>query len=1522
MAQERVTAAPTLLPIRVPQCGAIPRLGGNDPRTRMGRYRPCLQALSSLGALLVMLLAAAGLAILPSQTAGSSVAAGSRLNVERRISQLRDEDWFVRMATARALGKAGDERALEPLAALLADERAEVRREAAGALAEIGASRAVPALIRALQHDDPATRCEAAGALAEIGDAGAVDPLIVALGDEDRNVRGAAADALGAIADERAVTALIAALKDEDWYVRTRAVYALGKIKDKRAADALVAALGDEERHVPPAAAWALGELAGASAVDPLIGALQDPNSSVRRQAAEALGKMSDLLSVESLITALGDSDDRVRRAAAHALGCIGDGRAAEPLAAVLSDEDGRVREAADLALAKIRLGLRTVLEELPQERALDLMSAALKSESSAERKVAVESLQKIDDERALGLLIASLNDQDAGVRMKAVNALWEIGTDDAVGGIISALEDNDSGVRCEVAKALGEVGDSRAVEALIGALKDEHELVRRYAAEALKKIGDPRAVEPLIDALSDEYRKVRYEAGEALGKLGDPRAVEPLARALNDPKVNMQTTAAYALGEIGDQRAIEVLGGVLKHHERRVRYAAAWGLATNGWKPPDRSLKAAYLVAAERFDELAAIVDPAAPPSEGGSRVEGPFELDVPTPVELSAGPTRYGPVIRTQWIEFEKRDGEVTAKVGIRLLSWPKSDWRFRVELFDDKDNLLVSADGTVSTIGWISGVPMISDQLLGISIGQWANVSGAAKFALTIAWVPEGGKVVDAVETARPVRRTINDVPFLKPFDRPEWMTHYGAPASAAEDGRLVVPSERIWSDTKLTVAQGQTVEIYSDGQVKGCHGPADDWAYGPWGPDGGKSEGTEHYPSRVCALVGSIDNGREREEFFVGKQLSFEAPLSGTLQLGVSDSFHGDNEGAFLASVKVDGSPVDFRPLLPLELAGEGRLPANALMLTHVDLTSEGKRSLGGSGHAILFERPDDVRFVQAVEIFASRYGHPKPPEEDFHVYLLDENRHVLVDLPYPYSMIERSDLEWYVLGTPPIEVPRLFYVALSFNPHQTKGIFLGYDSDVEESHSFVGLPERGFREVDEAYDWIVRVYLCEQPSGTGRVQPSEESKHEEPVEAPSADRITIRKRGVIVRTNGIDAAYAEAFASILAEASREYDQTFGLPLPDPVELEARLDPEGKLRLWTDGRSRLYLTVTSERQLAPPTKGGPHNVYGMCHELGHMVMYGRMRNLAGLPDGVGEGWAHYAGSVVVDAVAQRLGDAIWPEPFDVHNVDGLGRLRAQVENKELSELSGTHLAAAVFYEIDKRYGREILGHAFANALSRKPTGKELMPRLVASLRELTGDSNAGDWIPADVLLSELRWNVSERVVGDDFFDKLKEIEDETGVLLAYDDGTSEGKKSIAGSGHAVLFRKPEGEWILDGVEVFGSRYGTRNPPEEDFSIYVCDENFVPLREFRRPYSIFERGGERWYKIPLEPLTIPERFYVCLSFSPTATKGVFVHYDDSVSRPHSRSALPYSHVSDVGGMYDWMIRAHLRKDTAPEQ
>ncbi|HOB97297.1 MAG TPA: hypothetical protein PKM43_00965 [Verrucomicrobiota bacterium] len=394
----------------------------------------------------------------------------------------------------------------------------------------------------------------------------------------------------------------------------------------------------------------------------------------------------------------------------------------------------------------------------------------------------------------------------------------------------------------------------------------------------------------------------------------------------------------------------------------------------------------------------------------------------------------------------------------------------------------------------------------------------------------------------------------------------------------------------------------------------------------------------------------------------------------------------------------------------------------------------------------------------------------------------------------------------------------------------------------------------------------------------------------------------------------DRKYAEAFGNILAEALNVYE-SLGFKMPPKVNLEACIDPQAT-QLWTDGESRLYLDLKSKELLAPAYRTGVFNLYGMCHELGHVAMYRSLESNMGLPQGVAEGWAHYAGCIVITEVAAKLGTSIWPESYDVAEVEGIGRLvQASAEARSWEKMDETSRAALAFYRMETECGRDKLAAAMTAALAERPTGKELLPLLLAKLRQATANPTAANWVPESVLVPRTEWKTKERLPGDDFFADQKVEPDGPGLWLYYDDGTMEDKQSISGCAETVLFRLPEGAWLLDGIKLYSARYGEDEPPEENVSLYLCDESFELLREVKIAYSNFEKGDEKWHTVSFAPIPVPKTFYLGIDFHATATKGVYVAKDTSVRRSHSRLAMPYSYVDDMKGTADWMLRVHLR-------
>jgi RNA polymerase sigma-70 factor (ECF subfamily) len=157
-------------------------------------------------------------------------------------------------------------------------------------------------------------------------------------------------------------------------------------------------------------------------------------------------------------------------------------------------------------------------------------------------------------------------------------------------------------------------------------------------------------------------------------------------------------------------------------------------------------------------------------------------------------------------------------------------------------------------------------------------------------------------------------------------------------------------------------------------------------------------------------------------------------------------------------------------------------------------------------------------------------------------------------------------------------------------------------------------------------------------------------------------------------------------------------------------------------------------------------------------------------------------------------------------------------------------------------------------------------------------------------------------------------VESSQDETGELLQHDYGKSAGKRSIAGSGHAVRFETPSDDRLLTSVRIFGSRYGLPQAPNEDFHVWLCDEAMHSLAQFDFPYAKFERGDPAWVTLKIKPTTVPKKFVLCIGFNPEQTKGVYVHYDDRPAE-NSLTGLP-GQEPKVFSTGNWMIRVTLAR------
>lgn len=120
----------------------------------------------------------------------------------------------LRLAAIKALGKAGDVRALKPLARLVHERDVTCRLATVRAIGDIGGKGAVKPLLTALDVDTPTAVC-AAEALGKVASPAAVPGLVAHVGALDWKLRRGCAAALAKIGDPQAATPIRAQAERE-----------------------------------------------------------------------------------------------------------------------------------------------------------------------------------------------------------------------------------------------------------------------------------------------------------------------------------------------------------------------------------------------------------------------------------------------------------------------------------------------------------------------------------------------------------------------------------------------------------------------------------------------------------------------------------------------------------------------------------------------------------------------------------------------------------------------------------------------------------------------------------------------------------------------------------------------------------------------------------------------------------------------------------------------------------------------------------------------------------------------------------------------------------------------------------------------------------------------------------------------------------------------------------------------------------------------------------------------------------
>ncbi len=159
-------------------------------------------------------------------------------------------------------------------------------------------------------------------------------------------------------------------------------------------------------------------------------------------------------------------------------------------------------------------------------------------------------------------------------------------------------------------------------------------------------------------------------------------------------------------------------------------------------------------------------------------------------------------------------------------------------------------------------------------------------------------------------------------------------------------------------------------------------------------------------------------------------------------------------------------------------------AKSAILKHDDGEVDKYHSYGGNrAQTVMFEAPAGEWYVYGISFYGSQYG----GQHDFDavngdVCILDEGLRVISRTSFPYSLLTYKKA-WIEVPTLATKVTGKFYVAIHAHSERYKGIYVGYDEDIDVSHSSLGSVSRKqfkLRPTPNKLEWMIRVKLAARP----------------------------------------------------------------------------------------------------------------------------------------------------------------------------------------------------------------------------------------------------------------------------------------------------------------------------------------------------------------------------------------------------------------------------------------------------------
>jgi len=184
--------------------------------------------------------------------------------------------------------------------------------------------------------------------------------------------------------------------------------------------------------------------------------------------------------------------------------------------------------------------------------------------------------------------------------------------------------------------------------------------------------------------------------------------------------------------------------------------------------------------------------------------------------------------------------------------------------------------------------------------------------------------------------------------------------------------------------------------------------------------------------------------------------------------------------------------------------------------------------------------------------------------------------------------------------------------------------------------------------------------------------------------------TITTNDFIIQYEECTEKYAKASLKIL-KIVKSNAVKMGFPLSKKIELDIVKSNKCLLYVRVDNPNLITWEFKSMNDFRAPQKSGYNNVYGLCHEMGHVCMGNITPRYNWMTKDYEEGWANYFGCLMIEHVYKDLGEKAWPDKHDYYRFTGMSAFKTELKGKIFKDCPGFIYCSSFWYNLSLRIGK---------------------------------------------------------------------------------------------------------------------------------------------------------------------------------------------------------------------------------------